>query len=468
MNLRQIKENVFNQSKVTIINLENLINDINESTINEDKALQIWEEAVKDSFIQYGRRLLSGLNSNDFTVYQLESFYKLFKEAVIFNDSTSHNIEQLIIKVRKDLGCRLVTLEEDKTINIKTINHIYIETIELFYAKIIKESIMRQYKLNHTVFVYVKTFRFAILEELSRFVRGIIYDENLYFKEKEIVEKLFAVKYETKTLDLETTTHHLESDILAEDTLDYNNEIDFKNTEIGLSFNHISELEQVDLSKVDVFYYEPNYFIPKLDSHEEKIKFYQKLKSIIGEKKVIINLFRLDNINYVYGLTDDVLILDEAVKIMPMVYNEIKVIEECLGNKYAIVIPYTNSQADYTKIKKMLEHCFTLVIPFGVGLEIDNSVIDYSNYRRFGFAIVNLDRVIEECFDKSNDEIDKLEPIEIHTIDNINHITKKKHKNDYIMGTILNKSEVLEQVLDMRYSSIILSVGQYKSVYKKI
>src|SRR5690554_1615746 len=131
MNLRQIKENVFNQSKVTIINLENLINDINESTINEDKALQIWEEAVKDSFIQYGRRLLSGLNSNDFTVYQLESFYKLFKEAVIFNDSTSHNIEQLIIKVRKDLGCRLVTLEEDKTINIKTINHIYIETIEL-------------------------------------------------------------------------------------------------------------------------------------------------------------------------------------------------------------------------------------------------------------------------------------------------------------------------------------------------
>lgn len=474
--------NILGNDNNNIINIIEKLNEIQSSKIDGDLVNEIWIDTIYHFKRNFTKRVVEGLYYRTLlptSIITVDQVFDCLSKAQI---NGRFIFSDIINSFRKQLHQSMYQLFQDEdTENLKShynfFNNLIYPIIKNFEMRILKKLI------NETKYgIYIEQFDFSILEVFSSKVEAIHYNENLYFKEKEIIRKFHPNTYEVKNheaallkregnyaifmndsavdaSDFYPKTPNLRSS----DTYKYR-----KNTNqlISYSFNHLEELSKINLTPIHGFYYEPNYFNNKIETKQQLIDHYKYIKEKIDNKPIIVNLFRFDIIKYCYNLEDRALTKNALLNYMNMYKEDLLTICSIFTkSQLKFLIPYTEYPEEFLDIKQLIEKMVNYKFKIGVGIEIDQAVFDFEQYKNFSYSVIELDRFMEELYEENKTD-EELKLMQLKNISDFHVVSTRRHKTDYIMGTSLSNITRLIQIRSTRIKHIILNKDQIEILIK--
>lgn len=465
-----------------IINIKEKLEEIKNTKIDSKLVNETWQDTINNYKGSFTKRLVEGLYYKTIlptSIIAVEEVFDSLSNIEILSDVI---FSDLINELRKSLHLKIFQLFEkvDDTNAqsfYKFFSNLVFSIVQSFEMRILKNA-----NFNTNYQIYIEEFNYYTLEVFAPDVSGIYYNEKLYFKEKEIIRKFHPNTYEVKNYE-EVLLNVTTNDALLMN--DQNTDIsDFypkapnlrssatykyrrnPNQIISYKFNHLSELDELDLSDIYGFYYEPNYFNNNFKTKEQLISHYKYIKEKIDNKPIIFNLFRFDIIKYCYNLEDRALTKNALLNYMNLYKEDLLAISSIFTkNQIQFLIPYTEYPQEFLEIKQLIKKMLNYNFKMGVGIEIDQAIFEYEQYKNFAYSVIELDRFMEELYEENNTS-DELKLSHLKNINDFHVVSTRKHKMDYIMGTSLSNVTRLIQIRSTRIKHIILNKDQLKTLIK--
>lgn len=195
---------------------------------------------------------------------------------------------------------------------------------------------------------------------------------------------------------------------------------------------------------------------------ESRIEFYCALNKAYPEAEILLNLPRLD-VLYNYHKKDLDFILDEQnfLKHYFMYIQEIEVFSHVFREKCKISIPSLSDDLQFKVLKEQINYWFKLnkskINTIGMSIETDSAYDYLEYYKKFDFAIIELDRL----YDEINLSHDK--KVYFSDISYINQQLKIRKKEVYLIGKDLHNIETVDKLIKKGFKNFVLNGELYEN-----
>lgn len=459
-----------------VIDLTKELNKLYQIKIDGKKIKDIINKSLNKFKGEVLKRISEGLFSGDLLLDSCEQIFEIMDSFLEVEFDSENVFINAINRYRTDIySTAFKSISKNKN-GLKEFKLFFQEVTfglcELIVAAVLKDYVFSKYPFKKYS-IYISDFNFDITKKFIKDADMVYYDKTLYYKEKEIITNLHSQTYEVEKYPNDESTSLLLNDSATNKLSSINKrELVNKNTNyqsICFKFNHLIDLSIPNLNNlVDSYYYEINYFNRSFLTREELENFYQKIKRKISNKPIVFNFFRFDTVKYAFNLDDDYLTKKNILNHILLFKEELeKIFLIFQKNQVKLLIPAISSPSVYEEIKDFIDQLVGHRTDCGIGVEYDNSYVQYDEFKKFNFSILNIDRFIEEYYhdsDLSNKELNKFQ---INILKGLHQLSSRKHKNDYISGYALSNPKILESIRKIKFDNIILNKNQIKQLIKQ-